>query len=157
MEWWGLSVGVLSAHWLSAIENALIALSDSPQFYFLIKSWLTKLDYPPRPRTQYEFIWSPFNVCIHESYETGQGWDIILTFFGKEEEMSVYSLHAGNKIIFQFQLVVCLWYSMLALYRLQGIVWCMLSLTASLQYSYKDIVSFFLWYLFSIPGKWIIE
>lgn len=27
-------MGVLSAHWLSAIENALIALSDSPHFYF---------------------------------------------------------------------------------------------------------------------------
>lgn len=27
-------MGVWSAHWLSAIENALIALSDSPQFYF---------------------------------------------------------------------------------------------------------------------------
>lgn len=40
-------MGVLSAHWLSAIENALIAQSDSPHFSFLIKFWLTKLDYPP--------------------------------------------------------------------------------------------------------------
>lgn len=44
-------MGVLSAHCLSAIEHALIALSDSPQFYFFNQILVNQIRlHPPTPR-----------------------------------------------------------------------------------------------------------